>query len=162
MAAILNVTTFRLLRLPPENFVYICNEKQLTHLWKMSWFNQFYCTYHFTVPQFLCFFQKSKCVWAWRWYDMPCWCSSEYQSHNYYVTRCVRMLCRLTMYTSTFPLTGYVYCKLEYLWGYFVATAFTAAPVTVPADRALARILKMPVIFERVPIQNGPKWAKIV
>ena len=26
---------------------------------------------------------------------------------------------------------------------------------------ALARILKFPIVFERVPIQNGPKWAKI-
>ena len=28
--------------------------------------------------------------------------------------------------------------------------------------RALARILKLPIIFERVPIQNGLKWAKTV
>ena len=26
--------------------------------------------------------------------------------------------------------------------------------------RALARILKLPVIFERVPVQNGVEWSK--
>ena len=27
-------------------------------------------------------------------------------------------------------------------------------------SRALARILKLPVIFERVPVQNGVEWSK--
>ena len=27
--------------------------------------------------------------------------------------------------------------------------------------RALARILKMPIIFERVHVQNGLKWSKM-
>ena len=31
-----------------------------------------------------------------------------------------------------------------------------------PIGRALARILKMPIIFERVTVQNGPKWTKIM
>ena len=28
--------------------------------------------------------------------------------------------------------------------------------------RVLARILKLPVIFERIPVRNGLKWSKIV
>ena len=32
----------------------------------------------------------------------------------------------------------------------------------VMSSRASARILKLPIIFERVPVQYGPKWAKIV
>ena len=30
------------------------------------------------------------------------------------------------------------------------------------SNGALARIIKLPIIFERIPIQNGTKWAKIV
>ena len=29
------------------------------------------------------------------------------------------------------------------------------------AHRALARILKLPIFFERAPIQNGLKWSKM-